>query len=216
MSESILIADDHPVTRSGLRAVLEQRGGFRVVGEAATGEEAVAKAQRLKPDIVLLDIRMPGISGVQACRQITSTVPQCRVIVLTAYAEDEMVISAIRGGASAYVLKRLNQRDLLQTIRRVSEGERIGLEEIQQTIARTRQEDATRKEAAFAALTTQELSVLALVAKGYSNSEIAAELYLGEGTVRNYVSSILHKIDLSNRAEAAAFAVRHHINEVAP
>jgi DNA-binding NarL/FixJ family response regulator len=213
----ILIADDHSVVRAGLRALLEHHDQFHVVAEASTGEEAIHKAHEYRPDVAVLDIRMPGISGIEACRQIVSTVEGCRVIVLTTYAEDELLFAAIRAGASGYVLKRIGDNDLVQAVERVSRGENILDPGLTATVfAEMRKADQTQRAAAFSELTPQELAVLALVAHGLTNRQIAVKLYLGEGTVRNYVSSVLAKIGVSNRAEAAAYAVKHNIDEIVP
>jgi DNA-binding NarL/FixJ family response regulator len=213
----ILIADDHSVVRAGLRALLEHHKQFHVIAEAATGEEAVLKAREYRPDVAVLDIRMPGISGIEACRQIVSTVEGCRVIMLTTYAEDELLFAAIRAGASGYVLKRIGDNDLVQAVDRVSRGENILDPALTATVfAEMRKADQSQRAAAFNELTPQELAVLSLVAHGLTNRQIAVKLYLGEGTVRNYVSSVLAKIGVSNRAEAAAYAVKHNIDEIVP
>jgi two-component system, NarL family, response regulator DevR len=213
----ILIADDHAVVRAGLRALLEYHNQFHVVAEAANGEDAVRKAQEWKPDVAVLDIRMPGISGIEACRQIIAKVDGCRVIMLTTYAEDELLFAAIRAGASGYVLKRIGDNDLVQAVERVSRGENILDPAMTATVFNEmRKSDQSQRAAVFAELTPQELLVLSLVAHGMTNRQIAMKLYLGEGTVRNYVSNMLAKIGVSNRAEAAAFAVKHSIDEVVP
>lgn len=219
MSKSvrILIADDHSVVRAGLRALLERHGHFRVVAEASNGEEAIARAQETQPDVAVLDIRMPGMSGIEACRRIVESVQGCRVIMLTSYAEDELLFAAIQAGAAGYVLKRIGDNDLVQAIERVSRGE--GMLDPAMTaavFAEMRKAGEAQHAAAFADLTSQELAVLALVAEGLTNRQIAVKLYLGEGTVRNYVSSVLAKIGVSNRAEAAAYAVKHNIHEIVP
>jgi DNA-binding NarL/FixJ family response regulator len=213
----ILIADDHGVVRAGLRALLEHHDGFHVVAEAADGEDAIRKAQTWKPDIAVLDIRMPGISGIEVCRQIVASVEGCRVIILTTYAEDELLFAAIRAGASGYVLKRIGDNDLVQAIERVSRGENILDSALTATVfSEVRKAGQSQRAAAFSDLTPQELSVLSLLAHGMTNRQIAVRLYLGEGTVRNYVSSVLAKIGVANRAEAAAYAVKNHIDEVMP
>jgi DNA-binding NarL/FixJ family response regulator len=213
----ILIADDHSVVRAGLRALLENHEDFQVVAEASTGEEAVAKAIEYQPDVVVLDIRMPGLSGIQACQQIIEAVDGCRVIMLTAYAEDELLFAAIQAGASGYVLKRIGDAELVRSVERVSRGEGILDPGMTKTMfAEMRKARKAQLAAAFADLTPQELLVLALVAEGMTNRQIAVKLYLGEGTVRNYVSSVLAKINASNRAEAAAYAVKHNIAELVP
>jgi two-component system response regulator DevR len=213
----ILIADDHSVVRAGLRALLEHHNQFRVVAEASTGEEAVIKAQEYRPDVAVLDIRMPGISGIEACRQIVATVEDCRVVMLTTYAEDELLFAAIRAGASGYVLKRIGDNDLVRAVDQVSRGENILDPALTATVfAEMRKADQSQRAAAFSELTSQELAVLSLVAHGLTNRQIAVKLFLGEGTVRNYVSSVLSKIGVSNRAEAAAYAVKHSIDEIIP
>jgi two-component system, NarL family, response regulator DevR len=213
----ILIADDHSVVRAGLRALLEKHDNFRVIAEASTGEEAVQRAQEWRPDIAVLDIRMPGISGIEACRQIVEKVENCRVIMLTSYAEDELLFAAIRAGASGYVLKRIGDNELVQAVERVSHGESMLDPSVTASVfTEMRKMNQAQQNAAFSALTPQELSVLAQVAQGLTNRQIAVKLYLGEGTVRNYVSSILSKIGVSNRAEAAAYAVKHNITDILP
>lgn len=214
---NILVADDHSVVRAGLRALLERQGRYRVVAEAGTGEEAIAKAKEFKPNVAVLDIRMPGVSGIEACRQITQAVPDCKVIMLTSYAEDELLFSAIQAGASGYVLKRVGDNDLIAAIDRISRGEGMLDPAMTSTLfAQVRKANEAQNAAAFATLTAQELAVLALVADGLTNRQIAVKMYLGEGTVRNYVSSILSKIGVANRAEAAAYAVKHNIRELVP
>ncbi len=211
----ILIADDHAVVRAGLKALLETREGFRVVAEAETGEEAVTKAQEHHPEVAVLDIRMPGLSGIDACRKIVQTVEGCRVVMLTSYAEDELLLAAIDAGASGYVLKRIGSDELLQAVERVSQGEGTLDPTMTQTVfEKVREANRAEDASAFSDLTQQELAVLALVAQGLTNRQIAMRLFLGEGTVRNYVSSVLSKISVSNRAEAAIYAVKHNINRL--
>lgn len=213
----ILIADDHAVVRAGLRALLEQQDGFHVVTEASSGEEAISRAQEHRPDVAVLDIRMPGLSGIEACRRIVETVDGCRVIMLTSYAEDELLLAAIDAGASGYVLKRIGTDELVRAVERVSKGDGTLDPSMTATIfERVREANKAEDASAFADLTQQELAVLALVAKGLTNRQIAVKLFLGEGTVRNYVSSVLSKIHVSNRAEAAIYALKHNIDKVVP
>lgn len=213
----ILIADDHSVVRAGLKALLEHQGHFRVVAEAGTGEEAIQLAHDHQPDVAVLDIRMPGLSGIEACRQIVQNVAGCKVIMLTSYAEDELLMAAIQAGASGYVLKRIGDNELVQAVERVSRGEGMLDPAMTATVfAEMRKVTETQNAAAFSDLTPQEMAVLALVSQGLTNRQIAVKLYLGEGTVRNYVSSVLSKIDAANRAEAAAYAVKHNIHELVP
>ena len=213
----ILIADDHAVVRAGLRALLERQSNLRIVAEAATGEEAIAQARDYRPDIAILDIRMPGISGIEACRQILELVEGCRVIMLTAYAEDELLFASLRVGASGYVLKRMGDNDLIHAVERVSRGENMLDPGMTETVfTQLRESSQAQEKLAFKALTERELAVLMLVCNGLTNREIALKLYLGEGTIRNYVSKVLGKIGVSNRAGAAAYAVKHHIDRLTP
>ncbi len=213
----IVIADDHAVVRMGLVALLNQQVDWRVVGEASTGEEAIEQATLHRPDLVLMDIRMPGISGIDACRKITEQLPDTRVIMLTSYAEDQLVFAAIRAGAVGYVLKRLGTNDLIHTIREVARGEAVLDPAVTEAMFnRISETDKAKAGTPFFALSVQELRVLALITTGSSNREIAGRLFLGEGTVRNYVSNVLSKLHVANRAEAAAFAVHHKVEDHVP
>jgi len=185
-----------------------------VVAEAATADEAVNRALEHRPDVIVMDIRLAGSSGIEACRQIMDQIPETRIIMLTSYAEDELLFDAIAAGAAGYVLKQIGSDELVHAIEAVGHGEALLDPRLtRQVLARVR--EAARKEAfaAFADLTEQELRVLALIAEGKTNREIAEVLYLGEGTVRNYVSNILGKLGVSNRAEAAAYAVEHSLKD---
>ena len=214
MTHRILVVDDHEVVRLGLRTLLSNQPDFVVVDEAGSAEEALVKALAHRPDVVVLDIRMPGKSGIEACREIKSQLPDVAIIMLTSYAEDEMLFDAISAGAAGYVLKQGGGEDLVNAVRRVAEGDALLDPAVtQRVLARVRQATRQEQAAAFRDLTEQELRVLGLVSQGRTNKIIAKELFLGEGTVRNYVSSILSKLELRNRAEAAAYAVRHHLNK---
>jgi two-component system response regulator DevR len=210
----ILIVDDHEVVRLGLRALLERHPDFTVVDEASTAREALQKTMLHQPDVVVMDIRMPGRSGIDACQDITDKFPDTKVIMLTSYAEDELLFDAIGAGACGYVLKQIGSDDLISAIETVGRGEALLDPAVTQRVFE-RVREAARQEnaAAFADLTEQELRVLRQVSEGRTNREIAEVLYLGEGTVRNYVSSILGKLGLTNRAEAAAYAVEHNLKE---
>ena len=210
----IVIVDDHEVVRLGLRALLDRHPDFTVVDEAATAREAVAKVQQHRPDVVVMDIRLPGGSGIDACREITQQVPESKVIMLTSFAEDDMLFEAIAAGAVGYVLKQIGGDDLVRAIEAVGRGEALLDPTLTQRVfARVREAARKDEAAAFTDLTEQELRVLAQVAEGKTNREIAQALFLGEGTVRNYVSSILSKLHLTNRAEAAAYAVEHNLKD---
>lgn len=208
----IIIVDDHEVVRLGLRALLERHPSFSVVDEAGTAKEAVQKVLQHRPEVVVMDIRLPGGNGIEACREIVSQAPDTKVIMLTSFAEDDMLFEAIAAGAAGYVLKQIGGDDLVRAIESVGRGEAL-LDPIltQRVFARVREAQRKDEQSAFNQLTDQEMRVLGLVAEGRTNREIAQSLFLGEGTVRNYVSSILSKLSLTNRAEAAAYAVQHNI-----
>jgi DNA-binding NarL/FixJ family response regulator len=209
-----LLVDDHEVVRLGLKALLDHHAQFDVVGEAATAKEAIEQVNRLRPDIVLMDIRLPGVSGIEACEEVIRQHPETRVVMLTSYAEDEMLFSAIRAGASGYVLKQIGGEELVHALEVVGRGEALLDPAVTQRVFQEVRRAVKEEEAsAFANLSQQERHVLLLVSEGRTNREIAKALFLGEGTVRNYVSSILSKLGVSNRAEAAAYAVEHSLKE---
>jgi two-component system response regulator DevR len=212
--QRLLVVDDHEVVRLGLRALLDQHPGFDVVAEAATAREALEKTELHNPDVVVMDIRLKGGSGIEACQEISTNHPDVKVIMLTSYAEDEMLFSAIRAGASGYVLKQIGGHDLVRAIEAVGRGEALLDPAVTQRVFQEVRKAAREEEAsAFAELTQQEMHVLQLVSEGRTNRQIAEMLYLGEGTVRNYVSSILSKLAVRNRAEAAAYAVEHNLKD---
>lgn len=213
-SLTILLVDDHEVVRLGLRSLLDRHPGFEVVGEASAEVEAVEKALELEPDLILMDIRLAGGSGVEACQQIMLALPETKVIMLTSFAEDEMLFAAIRAGAAGYVLKQVGSNDLIRAIEAASRGEAtLDPSLTQRVFSEIRHSIQKEEAAAFGDLTAQEMQVLALIAEGKTNREIATSLFLSEGTVRNYVSSILSKLGVSNRAEAAAYAIQHHLSD---
>lgn len=210
----MLLVDDHEVVRLGLRSLLEQQDDFEIVADVGSAEEAIKAARAHEPDIVLMDIRLPGQSGIEACEVITGELPDTRVIMLTSYAEDEMLFSAIRAGASGYVLKQIGAEELVRAVRSVAEGEAsLDPALTQRVFSEVRKAIRDHDASAFSDLTDQELRVLGLVSEGKTNKEIAEALFLGQGTVRNYVSNILSKLNVANRAEAAAFAVKHNIKD---
>jgi DNA-binding NarL/FixJ family response regulator len=212
--QRIVLVDDHEVVRLGLKSLLERHPQFEVVGEAGSAREALEQVAALKPEVVLMDIRLPGTSGIEACEEIVNKYPGTKVIMLTSYAEDEMLFSAIRAGASGYVLKQIGSEDLIKAIEAVSRGEALLDPAVTQRVFQEVRRAVKEEEAsAFAHLSQQEKHVLLLVSEGKTNREIAKSLFLGEGTVRNYVSSILSKLGVSNRAEAAAYAVEHNLRE---
>jgi len=212
--QRILLVDDHEVVRLGLKSLLDHHPQFEVIGEAGTAREAIEQADKLRPDIVLMDIRLPGASGIEACEEITKRFESTRVVMLTSYAEDEMLFSAIRAGASGYVLKQIGGDDLVRALESVGKGEALLDPAVTQRVFQEVRRAVKEEEAsAFVNLSQQEKHVLLLVSEGKTNREIAKSLFLGEGTVRNYVSSILSKLGVSNRAEAAAYAVEHSLRE---
>ena len=212
--KDILLVDDHEVVRLGLKSLLEHNDQFEVVAEAGTAKEAVEMVEKHHPDVVLMDIRLPGPSGIEACEEITKRWPDVRVVILTSYAEDDMLFSAIRAGASGYVLKQIGAEGLIAAIEAACRGEApLDPAVTQRVFQEVRRAVKEEEAAAFVSLSQQEKHVLALVSEGKTNREIAEALYLGEGTVRNYVSSILSKLGVSNRAEAAAYAVAHSLKE---
>jgi two-component system, NarL family, response regulator DevR len=212
--QRIVLVDDHEVVRLGLKSLLERHSQFEVIGEASNAKEALEQVEKLLPDVVLMDIRLPGTSGIEACEEITKRFPDIRVIMLTSYAEDDMLFSAIRAGASGYVLKQIGAEDLMKAIEAVGRGEAMldpGV--TQRVFQEVRRAVKEEESSAFSTLSQQEKHVLLLVSEGRTNREIAKALFLGEGTVRNYVSSILSKLGVSNRAEAAAYAVEHNLRD---
>ncbi|MGE5072578.1 MAG: response regulator [Anaerolineae bacterium] len=212
--QRIVLVDDHEVVRLGLKSLLERHPQFEVVGEAGSAREAVEQVGALKPEVVLMDIRLPGTSGIEACEEIVNKFPGTRVIMLTSYADDEMLFSAIRAGASGYLLKQIGSDELVRALEAVSRGEALLDPAVTQRVFQEVRRAVKEEEAsAFAHLSQQEKHVLLLVSEGKTNREIAKSLFLGEGTVRNYVSSILSKLGVNNRAEAAAYAVQHNLRE---
>jgi two-component system response regulator DevR len=211
----ILIADDHEVVRIGLSALLDRQQGFRVVGQAGSGSEAVRLARSLHPDVVVLDIRMPDGSGTEACRQITAEAPDTPVVMLTSYADEEALFESIAAGASGYVLKRIGSQELVDAIRTVAAGQSMLDPAVTATVLeRLRRAAHAEESGAFADLTEQERRVLAHLAEGESNREIAAAMDLAEKTVRNYVSNVLAKLSLASRGQAAAYAIRNRLAEL--
>jgi DNA-binding NarL/FixJ family response regulator len=212
--QRILLVDDHEVVRLGLKALIDRHPHFEVVGEAGSAREAIEKVDLYHPDVVVMDIRLPGASGIEACEEIVQRFPETKVIMLTSYAEDEMLFSAIRAGASGYILKQIGGEDLMRALEAIGRGEALLDPAVTQRVFQEVRKAVRGEEASsFVHLSQQEKHVLQLVSEGRTNREIAKNLYLGEGTVRNYVSSILSKLNVNNRAEAAAYAVEHNLKE---
>ncbi len=202
---AILLVDDHEVVRTGLRTILERRPGFSVVGEAGTVAEAINAASQTRPDVVVMDIRLPDGNGVEACREIRGELPDTKVIMLTSYADDEAVYGSIMAGASGYLLKQTRGQNLAEAIERVARGESLLDPSVTEKVLTRMRALASGKADELAVLTEQERRIVGLIAEGKTNKEIAAEVFLSDKTVKNYVSSILSKLNLRRRSEAAAF-----------
>lgn len=204
MSEiRVLVADDFPLFRDGVRVLLESVGDAVVVGEAATGEEAVARTHELQPDVVLMDIKMPGINGIEATRRIVGANPDVRVLMFTMFEDDDSVFAAMRAGAHGYLLKGAHQEETLRAIRAVANGEAIFSPAIAKRVMHfLRVAPVAAPSALFPELTDREFEILELLAQRYTNSQIADRLVLSPKTVRNHVSNILHKLRVADRAEA--------------
>ena len=204
---TLLVVDDHEVVRQGLVSLLDRRTGFQVVAEAGTAAEAVEQARRFQPDLVVMDVRLPDGSGIEACRDIRSEFPETRVVMLTSYPDEDAVLAAIVAGASGYLLKQVRARDLVAALETVAAGGSLLDPAVTGKVLERMRRIATDDDE-LAALTKQERKILALVAEGKTNKEIAAEVFLSDKTVKNYVSSILAKLNLERRAQAAAYVAR--------
>jgi two-component system response regulator DevR len=206
---SLLIVDDHEVVRQGLVALLGRRPEFQVVAEAGTVAEAVAAARKFRPDLVVMDVRLPDGSGIEACREIRAEMPETRVVMLTSYPDEDAVLSAIVAGASGYLLKQVRARDLVAALEAVGRGESLLDPAVTgRVLERIRRIATSDHPDELAQLTSQEQKILLLVAEGKTNKEIAADVFLSDKTVKNYVSSILAKLNLERRAQAAAYMAR--------
>jgi DNA-binding NarL/FixJ family response regulator len=202
----VLIVDDHVIVREGLQILLSEEPGFDVVGMAGDGETALQLARKHKPDVVLMDLVMPGIDGIETTRQILSAVPFSHVLVLTTFADDQRVRDAIQAGAIGYLLKDVLKPELLNAIRSAAAGKPALHPEAQQLLMK----QVSGKDAApHDSLTAREFNILKLIAEGRSNKEIALALHLTEGTVKGYVSTIFDKLNVEDRTQAALYAVKH-------
>jgi len=210
----LLVVDPDRESSAELAKTLQMLG-FGILGTAGYGVEAFTLCFQMRPDLVLMDIRLPGESGITACRTITSRWPETKVIMLTSFADDDLLFQAIQAGAAGYVLKQVGNDELLRAIEAVRAGEALLDPAVtRKVIERVRQREREADTAAFRDLTERELEVLALIAEGKTNAEIAEALTLSERTVRNHVSVILEKLGVSNRIEAATYAVRHDIKRL--
>ena len=208
MSEriTVLIVDDHSVVRQGVRAFLETQADLRIVGEADSGEDAVRQARDVIPDVVLMDLVLPGISGVEATREIKRISPRTQVIVLTSYFADEHIFPVLRAGAISYTLKDIRSADLADVIRKAAQGESVLHPRVAARVVQEVREAKRAVPPAFAELTERELDVLRMIAEGNSNASIAEQLVLSEKTVKGHVSNILSKLHMDDRTQAAVFA----------
>ncbi len=202
----MFLLDDHEIVRRGLRDLLEAEEDMEVVGEAATAEEALGRIPPTRPEVAVLDVRLPDGNGIEVCREIRSRHPEVRCLMLTSFADDEALFAAIMAGASGYVLKQVRGTDLVDAVRRVARGESLLDPSLTgKVLERLR---AKPEEDELAGLSDQERKILDLIAEGYTNRQIAETIFLAEKTVKNYVSNLLAKLGMSRRSEAAAYAAR--------
>lgn len=214
MTLRVILVDDHEVVRLGLKTLLEDLDWLEIVAEAGDAASAIKATAQYRPDTVVMDIRLPGESGIEACATITQRWPEIKVIMLTSHGEDDLLFRAILAGASGYVLKQVGNESIVSALEAVRQGKAL-LDPVvtQRVLDYVRATERERGATAFKGLSQREMEILALVTEGKSNGEIAADLSLAEKTVRNHVSAILSKLGLSNRIEAATYAVRHHIDD---
>jgi two-component system, NarL family, response regulator LiaR len=202
----IVLVDDHAVVREGLRFLLQQQSDMEVIGEGKDGAQGVALVTSLLPDVVLLDLLMPRMDGITAVREMKRLSPHVQIIILTSYYEDDQVFGAIKAGAISYLLKDAGPDELVEAVRAAARGEGVLHPQVAARVLREMQQRSPLQE-----LTTRELDVLTLIARGRSNAEIAAELVIGEGTVKTHVSNILTKLHLADRTQAAIYALQQHL-----
>ncbi|MFZ5821671.1 MAG: response regulator [Chloroflexota bacterium] len=203
----VLVVDDHPVVRRGIKSLLAEEEGIEVIGEAVNGKDALEKLQTLKPDVILMDLVMPEMNGIEAIERITAAYPDARILVMTSFAADDKVFPSIKAGALGYILKDSDPEDLLRMIRQVHRGELS----IHPTIARKVIQELNRpaqEPLTPSPLTEREVEILQLIAQGIENKEIARQLFLRDATVRTHVSNILSKLQLANRVQATLYALR--------
>ena len=207
MTIRVFLLDDHEIVRTGLRSLLESTDDIEVVGEAGTVAEALGRLAALRPDVAILDVRLPDGSGVEVCRDIRAQLPSTACIMLTSYADDEALFASIMAGSSGYVLKQVGGNSLIDDVRKVAAGESLLDPALTDRVLR-RLREGPEEEPLLATLTHQERRILDLIARGMTNRQIGNELHLAEKTVKNYVSNLLAKLGMSRRTEAAVFAAR--------
>jgi DNA-binding NarL/FixJ family response regulator len=203
----VFLVDDHEVVRRGVAALLESEDDIEVVGEAGTAESAVARIPALKPDVAVLDVRLPDGSGVDVCREVRSRVPELACLMLTSFADEEALFNAVMAGAAGYVLKQIHGSDLVGAVRTVARGQSLLDPATTATMLQRLREQATHKDP-LAALTDQERHILELIGEGMTNRQIGDRLFLAEKTVKNYVSNLLSKLNMQRRTQVAALAAR--------
>jgi len=203
---TILLVDDHEVVRQGLRAYLDAQPDFTVIGEAASGEEAVEAAMEFLPDVMLMDLVMSGMGGVEATRKVKGVTPRTQIVVLTSYHQDEFIFPALQAGAISYVLKDVAMEDLVDAIRKAARGEAVLHPRVAERVIQEINGAKGGVFNPFTELTNREMEVLRLIARGMSNSDIAEELFISENTVKGHVSNILSKLQLADRTQAAVYA----------
>jgi two-component system response regulator DevR len=206
----LLIIDDHEMVREGLKAMLMAEPDFDIVGDAANAEQALEQIERLRPDIVLLDVRLPGSSGIDLCHIVTEKYPEIAVIILTTFSDEHLVAQCIQAGARGFIVKDIERFDLKRSIRAVARGEAaIDPKAAVAVLAQLRRSPQSASEPQPEPLSSQQLVILRLVAQGFSSREIATRLYLSENTVKGYVQEILHRLGVKNRTEAVMVAVKN-------
>jgi two-component system, NarL family, response regulator DevR len=204
-----MLVDDHEVVRSGLKTLLEAAGDVRVVAEAGSVRDAIAQAERTKPDVIVMDVRLADGSGIEATREIRAQRPETKVLMLTSFADDEALFASIMAGAAGYVLKQIRGGELVRAIREVGAGKSLLDPEVTKSVLERLRKGKTMRDEKLARLSAQEERILTLVSRGMTNGQIGQELKLAEKTVKNYVSTILSKLEVARRAEAAAYLARH-------
>jgi two-component system, NarL family, response regulator DevR len=205
----VMLVDDHEVVRGGIRALLDAADDLVVCAEAASAREAVEVAERALPDVIVMDVRLQDGSGIEATRDIRAARPQTRVLMLTSFADDEALLASIMAGAAGYVLKQIRGGELVRAIREVGAGKSLLDPEVTKSVLERLRKGKTMRDEKLARLSAQEERILTLVARGMTNGQIGEELHLAEKTVKNYVSTILSKLEVARRAEAAAYLARH-------